>query len=188
MSDLQALHGRATDRFGALVHEVPAEHWHTSTPCTEWDVRQLVNHVTVELLWVPPLLAGATVEEVGDRFDGDRLGADPAAAWDAAAAGARDAWAGPGAWERTVALSFGPTPAEEYAFQLTVDLTVHGVDLARAVGAGERPDDELVAYVHQRFAPQADAWRAAGALGERVPVPEGTGELGRLLALTGRAP
>ena len=71
------------DRVGSSTagSEVGADQWALDTPCTEWNVRTLVNHVTVEDLWVPPLLRGATIEEIGDRFDGDQLGDDPKAAW-----------------------------------------------------------------------------------------------------------
>ena len=48
-----------------------------ATPCTEWDVRALVNHVLGEIRWAVPLFAGSTIAEVGDRFDGDLLGDDP---------------------------------------------------------------------------------------------------------------
>ena len=40
-------------------------------------MRDLANHVTNENLWTVPLMEGATIEEVGDRFDGDVLGDDP---------------------------------------------------------------------------------------------------------------
>jgi len=38
-----------------------------------------VNHLAGEDLWAPPLLAGSTIAEVGDRFEGDVLGAEPLA-------------------------------------------------------------------------------------------------------------
>lgn len=46
--DTLALHGRALTRFGDLGHSVGADQWHPPRPCTEWDVRQLVNHLVVE--------------------------------------------------------------------------------------------------------------------------------------------
>ena len=88
MDDILELHRRALAEFGGRVHAVRPDQWSCATPCVDWSVRQLVNHLVSELRWVPPLLAGATVAEVGDRFDGDLLGADPVAAWDAAAAAA----------------------------------------------------------------------------------------------------
>ena len=84
--DLIVLHERTVAEFVARVAAVPAEAWGNATPCTEWDARELVNHVVGEDRWTAPLLEGATIAEVGDRFDGDLLGDDPAtAARDAAA-------------------------------------------------------------------------------------------------------
>ena len=56
---------------------VGEDQWGAPTPCADWDVRELVNHVAGEDLWTAPLLEGSTIEEVGDRFDGDLLGDDP---------------------------------------------------------------------------------------------------------------
>src|SRR6188472_1572852 len=78
--DLVELHGRCGQRFAALVGEVGAAQWHDETPCSEWDVRRLVHHLLSEQRWVSPLLEGLTIEQVGDRFDGDLMG-DDASTW-----------------------------------------------------------------------------------------------------------
>ena len=43
--DVPSLFGRSLERFGKLVHDVPADGWGSPTPCTEWDVRALVHHL-----------------------------------------------------------------------------------------------------------------------------------------------
>jgi uncharacterized protein (TIGR03086 family) len=134
----------AADHFSALVVALPDDRWDSSTPCVDWDVRALVRHVLEEMLWVPPLFSGETIASVGNRFEGDILGSDPKAAWQAAVGPAVETIAAPGAMETVCALSMGPTPGEEYAGQLTVDLVVHGWDLARAAGLDETIDAELV--------------------------------------------
>jgi hypothetical protein len=68
-----------------------------------------------EDLWAPPLLAGSTIAEVGNRFDGDVLGADPRATWSAASAGAVRAVGEHGAMDWNVHLSFGDVPGRESA-------------------------------------------------------------------------
>src|SRR2546422_7260815 len=116
MDDLPVLYRRASDRYGSLVDAVGDEQWGQPTPCSEWDVRTLVNHLVNENLWVPPLFEGKTIADVGDRFDGDVLGDDPAAAWSDAASPAVFAIAGDGAMERIVHLSFGDVPGSEYTW------------------------------------------------------------------------
>ncbi len=88
--------GRTLGFHTGLIHAV-GDKWSSATPDDEWDVRALENHVVGELLWMPPLLDGSTIEEVGDRFDGDVLGDAPIATWDAAASGADAAVAAPDA-------------------------------------------------------------------------------------------
>jgi hypothetical protein len=119
--DLVALHYGATEAFGARVEAVREEQWSLPTPCTDWNVRDLVNHLVYENRWTDPILAGKTIEEVGDRFEGDLLGDDPVAAWRDAVAEARAAVAAPGALGRAVHLSFGDAPAELYVHQLFAD-------------------------------------------------------------------
>ena len=106
----QQLIPRAAAAFGRTVHQVPADAWGNGTPCTDWTVRDVVNHLTGEHLWVPPLLAGKTLDDVGDAFSGDVLGDDPVAAWDDAIDASVAAWGDvdPGL---AVHLSVGPTPA-----------------------------------------------------------------------------
>ena len=187
MSDLANLFRSASNHFGELVHRVRDDQWTSSTPCTDWDVRALVNHLVAENLWVPPLLAGKTIEDVGDAFDGDVLGDDPIAAWDRAVAPAQTGFSAVGAMELPVHLSFGETPAEEYAFQLTTDHTIHAWDLARGIGADDTLDPELVTFVTERLLPQIDDWRSGGAFVNPVAVPDDADPQTKLLAETGRA-
>ena len=188
MGELVTFFGRAVEEFGARVRAVGDDQWHLPTPDTEWDVSALVNHLVGEARWAPPLLEGSTIEEVGDRFDGDLLGADPKAAWSEAAAEAVAAARRDGALGRTVHVSFGDIPATEYLSQLVSDHVIHAWDLARAVGADERLDPELVEFALGYLGPQADGWRAAGAFGPAVEVPPDADAQSRLLALTGRTP
>ena len=188
VSTLLELHERAFAEFGGRVHAVGPDQWSAPTPCTDWTVRDIVNHLTSEQLWVPPLLGGATVEQVGSRFDGDVLGADPVSAWDSAATAARAALAEPGAVERTVHLSYGDRPAEFYVRELTSDLLLHAWDLARALGTDETLDAELVDAVLASTEPHASELAASGLFAPPVPVPAGADPQTRLIALSGRTP
>ena len=181
------MYQRSVEEFGQRIMAIGADDWARPTPCTDWSVRDLVRHLVYEELWTPPLLAGATVAEIGDRFEGDILGDDPQVAWKEAAAHAVAA-ATPGVLERTVHLSFGDFPGQDYLGQLTADHTIHAWDLARAINADERLDPGLVQFVHDFMAPQAEQWAAAGVFAAQVDVPADADVQAKLLALSGRTP
>ena len=185
-TSLAGLHRRAVEQFGARVRAVQPHQWHQATPCTMWDVHDLVNHMVNENLWTVPLLEGRTMEEVGDRYEGDLLGEDPLGSWEAAAGGAVAASAREGALERIVHVSFGDIPGEEYVRQLTTDHLVHAWDLARAVGAGDELDTELVEFVYEYLLSSVHHWREAGVVGPELQAPAGADRQTRLLALVGR--
>ncbi|GAA1986201.1 TIGR03086 family metal-binding protein [Amycolatopsis minnesotensis] len=174
----------AIDRFGARVHAVEGRQWNDATPCTEWTIRDLVNHLVGEHLWVPHLLAGETLEQVGDRYDGDVVGVDPVRAWDEAAERSLEAWDGADL-SGTARFSFGEAPLTVYADQMLVDLTVHEWDLARASGQDESLDPAAVGncLVYAR----ANAERVAGLGIFAAPVPTAsTDPAVQLLSMLGR--
>lgn len=178
----------AMAEFDRRVRAVRSGQWHNATPCAEWDVRALVNHLVVEQLWAPLLLDGATVDDVGNRFDGDQLGDEPVRAWASAAAAARKAFAAPGALRRSVQLSYGRRPAEGYCQEMTMDLTVHAWDLARGIKADERLDEQLVRDVLAFVEPQVEQLASSGLFAAPVAVGEDADVQTRLLALLGRQP
>lgn len=182
------LYMRAASAFGAYVKAVRDDQWSLPTPCTEWDVRALVNHLVNEDRWVTPMLGGKTIAEVGDALDGDLLGDDPKAAWDAAFDEAQAAVNAPGAVEATVHASFGDISGEEYLSQLWIDHLIHGWDLARAIGADEAMDPELAQRAYDVMKPMADGLASSGVFGEPVPVPDDAPVQAKLLGLTGRQP
>lgn len=187
MPDVQELHRRAVQGFGERVRAIRDDQWHLSTPCTDWDVRALVNHLTNENLWAEALFSGLTIAEVGDRFDGDVLGDDPGATYRASEEAAIAAVQEPDAMERTVDLSRGPTPGKVYAEELLFDFTIHAWDLARAIEADERLDPELVSFGLGWFGPMEEDYRRWGAIAERPPMPDDPDPQTLLLGMTGRA-
>jgi uncharacterized protein (TIGR03086 family) len=165
---------------------VGADQWTAPTPDTEWDVRALVQHVVGEVVWIPPLLEGKTIADVGDRFEGDLLGDDPKSAWSRAVDETRAAVraADPDA---IVHLSYGDVPARQYVDEVGADILIHTWDLARGINADDALPAPLVDRVAAWFAGVEDLWRSAGAIGPRVDVPENADAQTRLLAAFGRS-
>lgn len=165
--DVATLHRRTVESWDRLVAGVGPGQWAAPTPCAGWSVRDLVNHVTGEELWTVPLVAGSTIEDVGDRYEGDVLGGDPVTTSHRAAQAAAEAVDGSSP-DATVHLSYGEERVEEYVRQLAADHLVHGWDLAVATGADARLDPELVAEVAAWFAGREEMYRFAGVVGPHV--------------------
>jgi uncharacterized protein (TIGR03086 family) len=179
-------HTQALDATGRVVARIPANRWQVPTPCPEWDVRGLVSHLVSGNLWAAELGTGRTIEQVGDRLDGDVLGADPAAAYAASARAASDVFHRPGALDAPCAVSYGPVPGSVYAGHRLIDVLIHGWDLATATGQDAAIDDDLVEACRQVAEPQIDMLRASGAFAEGRPAPPGASAQARLLAMLGR--
>jgi uncharacterized protein (TIGR03086 family) len=165
--DLGTLYRRTVDAWTERLTAVGPDQWDAPTPCTDWTVRQLVNHVVGEDRWTVPLVEGRTIEEVGNGLDGDLLGDDPVgAALDAAMQATKvtaDKLPGGGA----VHLSYGDEQIGEYVNQLAADHLVHAWDLAVATGGDRQLDPHLVAEVAAWFSERAEMYRGAGIIGPR---------------------
>ncbi len=186
MPDIATLHRRALDATRRIVAGVKPNQWATASPCEGWDVWALVNHVVSGNLWAAELAAGRTIEEVGDRFDGDVLGADALAAYDASAAAAASAFEAPGALDAPCAVSYGPVPGSVYAGHRFLDVLIHGWDLATATGQDATLDPDLVEGCSDVVEPQAEMLRASGMFGSDLSVAADADAQTRLLALLGR--
>jgi uncharacterized protein (TIGR03086 family) len=177
----------ALERFGARVHDVPDSRWDAGSPCSDWSVRDVVNHVTGEQMWAPHLLRGETLAQVGDRYDGDIVGQQPAQAWDTAAAGALEAWQTLAHEGLRVQTSIGQMPVEEYAEQMHLDLVVHGWDLARGAGLDASIPDDAANHILTYVEPRIHAFSGSGIFAEPVQVDsDAPGD--RLLGMLGRDP
>ncbi|MBV8300757.1 MAG: TIGR03086 family protein [Candidatus Dormibacteraeota bacterium] len=186
--DVRESLARAFDGFGGRVGAAAPDQWHAPTPCRQWDVHQLVNHVIGEVRWIEPLMAGRTIEDVGDALSGDLAGDEPAAAWNAAAAAAMQTVEPEDALDRTVHLSYGEVPAHDYLAEVCADVVIHTWDLARAIHGDEQMDAELVAAAAATLAPRLEVWREAGALAAAVEPGPDADQQQRLIAATGRDP
>jgi uncharacterized protein (TIGR03086 family) len=186
--DIAALHRRALDHTRGVVARVRPDQLDQPTPDQEWDVRALLNHVVSGNLWAAELAAGKTIDDVGDRLDGDVLGDDPVGAYDRSARAARAAFEAPGALDAPCAVSYGPVPGSVYAGHRFIDVFIHGWDLAQATGQDPSLDPELVAACREILEPQLAMLQGSGMFGTPVEVPAIADPQTRLLASLGRRP
>jgi uncharacterized protein (TIGR03086 family) len=149
----------------------------------------LVHHLLDEQLWVPPLIEGLTIAEVGDRFEDDLMG-DDASRWAGLLATsiekAQAAVAQPDALMQTVHLSFGDTSGEEYVMQLTADLAIHAWDLARATVQDDAIDPDAIALLLPWAEANAQLLTGSGMFGSPVDLGPDASDQDRLLGLVGR--
>jgi uncharacterized protein (TIGR03086 family) len=182
---------RAIASTAENVKAVRADQVGAPTPCREWDVRDLVNHV-IGTLWLSEALFSDRAPRhpmaPGSLPPVDLAGDDPAAAYAEASAAALAAAGTGDTLTRTHATPLGDMPGPGLAGFTTLDLLVHGWDLAKATGQPADLDDTLAAHV-LAFAEQAitPATRAP-RIGPAVPVPADAPLTHRLVAYLGRQP
>ncbi len=175
-----------------IVKATPADMLDAPTPCTEWDVRALLNHV-IGTLWLAEALFGDQAPRYpmapGSLPPADLAGGDPAAAYAEAAVAALAAAGAGDALTRLHRTPLGEMPGPGLAGFTTLDILVHGWDLARATGQPADLDGQLAAHV-LGFAEQALATpeSRAARIGPAVPVATGAPVTQRLVAFLGRQP
>jgi uncharacterized protein (TIGR03086 family) len=177
--DLLRAHRSATRQFDNRIRLVRDAQWDNATPCADWDVRRLADHV-VDGQWQAVALLG------GEPGSAD-AGGDPLARWDAAAAAAADAWNAAGVRDREVVLPTGPMSAELYLERRVVELTVHAWDLARAIGADDEVPNDLAAVALDIVQRRESEWSASGRFGTSLLTVMCADDLTELLARLGRA-
>jgi uncharacterized protein (TIGR03086 family) len=184
---LETAYRRSVEFWKDKVSNV-SDTWSDPTPCTDWTVRALVNHVVGEDRWTKPLVDGKTIAEVGDAFDGDLLGEDPKRSAKAAADEALTAVAERLPAGGKVHLSYGQEDIAEYIWQLTADHLIHGWDLAVATGQDRNLDPELVAEVAEWFRSREGIIRSSGSIAARPESAAGGDPQADLLIAYGRNP
>lgn len=186
MADIAQLHRDALASTRRFVAGIGADQWELSTPCSDWSVRELVNHIVTGNLWAAELGDGKTIADVGDALDGDVLGEDPVAAYDSSATSAAAIFEQPGALDRPCAVSYGPVPGSVYAGHRFIDVLVHGWDVAAATGQERRLDPGLVAACWDELSPQLHLWQASGAFSADLRGEVAADPQAQLLAALGR--
>ena len=181
--DLVEQLSRAFAAVGELIGSVRPEQWTAPTPCTDWTVRRLVDHVIGMNRVFTALLAG---EPPPPRPAADHVEADPVGAYRDSAAGLMAAFAQPGVLDRVY---HGPLGAATGAERLQIrlyDLLAHGWDLARATGQPvELPEDaaeQSLGFVRVQLTEDA----RPGRFGPAQPVADDAPAIERLVAFLGR--
>ncbi|WP_063038158.1 TIGR03086 family metal-binding protein [Nocardia pseudovaccinii] len=171
--DVAALYIAAVDRFGVALSAVKPEQWDAPTPCTEWDVRALVDHVINNHRRLAAMVSITLPEN-----------SDPVTGWHDLTPMLREIWDIPGVLDRQAPNS--QLTIGKYALMMTTDTTAHTWDLARAIGVDENLDEQLVTALLPGAQQTQPMLAAAGLVGPGIDVPPHSSPQIHLLALLGR--
>jgi uncharacterized protein (TIGR03086 family) len=179
--DPVVLFERATTHAVTVMAEVSLEQLSAPTPCADWDVQQLIDHMvggTDYLLSAlsgepAPQRSGQSVKNYEEGLEQLRIGLRQ-----------------PAALEQMCASPLGFEWSVGHAVAGTfMDALIHTWDLATATGQDASLDPELVDACINMFLPDMpERGRASGLVGPVVSVPDDASAQDRLLGAMGRRP
>ncbi|MFE2415914.1 TIGR03086 family metal-binding protein [Streptomyces hokutonensis] len=179
---------RSHDYLREVIAAVPGSTWSAPTPCTEWTVRQVLNHARIDQQAYGLVLTGDRPDS--DPFHpADALDGDPVAELDQVLRAVAEGYAALPADADRVPTPLGPMPLPIAAATAAMDAAVHAWDIAVATGQN-RP---LAADLAEGIWPAADRLvdQLRDAYRVFAPALEVTAEYDRaetLLAFLGRDP
>jgi uncharacterized protein (TIGR03086 family) len=175
---------RSIDQTGAIISRISPDQATLPTPCSDWDVSALVEHVVQDLRRFTARASRGEQEPAAEAQAGD----DWTGAYREASDELLAAWRREGALEGTVKLPIGEVPATWFVGQAIADLVVHGWDLAMATGQSTELDPELgrlaLDWGRENLRPE---FRGRD-FGAEVPVTDDAPLHDRLAAFFGRDP
>lgn len=180
----------AAGAMAAVARTVTDDQLANRTPCSDYDVRALVNHL---LFWGPSLAGAgrkesvpqpAAAESAVDLTTGDWRGRLLTLLDDIASS-----WTPPSAWQGQTSMGTPQLlPAPVMGDMIVGELAVHGWDLAVATGQRLELPADLLAHLHDTVSAGVQQGREMGMYGPEVAVPADAPALDRVLGLTGRDP
>ena len=186
--DVVAIFEHVLDRTNEVVDRVEPGQLGNPTPCTEWDVRAVINHVTGGATMFAECVEQGSVPDsrLGELMAGDNLGDDFKGNYRAASDRARATFAMPGALDKIVKLPFGEMPARVALNIAIMDVMTHAADIAKATGQTIDDDEILAIALDVGRQLITDDFRAPGIFDLEQPALPNASAADRLLAFAGR--
>ncbi|QXV61173.1 TIGR03086 family metal-binding protein [Amycolatopsis sp. TNS106] len=189
MSEHTALIAPAAAEFAAILRGIGASDLSARTPCAEYDVRALLNHL---LYWGPWLEAAgrktAPPEVSTGETEADLVGGEWLADIEKQTARLVDVFGAPEAWQGQTTFGGNPMPASMAGYMVLDEFVFHGWDLARATGAEFAVLPEVADAVYAIALEIGDQARAMKVYGEEVAVADDATPFERALGASGRDP
>nr|CEL19438.1 hypothetical protein [Kibdelosporangium sp. MJ126-NF4] len=173
--------------MGEVIGQVRPEHLRLPTPCADWTLHGLLRHlVSEDTAFAAATTAGTEWSDVD--WNAGSLGTDPVAAYRKAAEGYLAAFEPDAVLQRRMRVNvFGVVSGSTAVTMHLIDTVVHGWDVAKTIGVGYSPDEQLcaVALAAMRRFP---ADRPSVSFDMVVAVDDDASELDKLVAYVGRDP
>jgi uncharacterized protein (TIGR03086 family) len=184
----------AAESLSVLISSVPDDDLGRPTPCTEYTVGDLLDHIaglTIAFSGAAVKADGPT-SSMGPQGSAGNLEPDWRTTLPLRVKTLAEAWRDPEAWEGMTRVGGQDIPGAVAGIFTFGELTVHGWDLAKATGLpfAADPDglQDLFELANQFFGPGGEAEGGGPAFAPAVPVPAGAPVLDRALGLLGRDP
>jgi uncharacterized protein (TIGR03086 family) len=184
--------GRAMLR--SAVAGVPADGWQRPTPCSEWNVTQVLQHAALDQRVWGAMVAGTEMPGENPFAPSGRLGTEPLAYADAALDASGPAWAaidGAAAGHSgavSTPLPQGPMAPAAAAGAAALDAAIHAWDIAMATGQGSPLTPELARALTPVAQSIVEPLRQYGAYAEALEPSAGADDAAVLLSYLGRRP
>lgn len=155
------------------------------TPCAEWKISDLINHVVGGHYWFAAMVNG----EEPDGAEVDFSATDFVSAFDEGTERSLAAFRADGAMDRMLSLPFGEMPGVAFFRLAATDTFTHGWDLARATGQSTDLSPNLAATllegVRENLRPEFRNDQG-NPFGPEQTAPVGAGNADQLAAFLGR--
>jgi uncharacterized protein (TIGR03086 family) len=183
---------QALDATGTIVSDIREDQWSNPTPCPQWSVRTLVNHLVVGNRMSARTVRGEAPppwEELRHLYDTDQLGTDPLRSYREAGSELLDAFSQPTVLERVFQAPVGVVLGTVLFHLRLTELLIHGWDLAHATGQATTFPEELVteAFAFSSGPTAPNVPRTGHPFGPVQTVADDAPAIDRLAAYLGRA-
>ncbi|MFE9762924.1 TIGR03086 family metal-binding protein [Streptomyces sp. NPDC005808] len=173
----------------SVLAGIRPDQYDNATPCPDYSVRDLANHIVSVLRRVAVLGAGGSFMSV-PHFADDIADGGWAAAWTESAKEFDAVWSDPQILGRNIALPWGPVPGAVASVIYTNEFVLHLWDIAKATGQSPQWDPEMLAapLANMRRAVPAEPRGGQVPFGPVVEVHEEAPAIDRLVGWYGRRP
>ncbi len=173
---------KATALASEKVHGIKADQLGDPTPCSDFKVKDLLNH----LLGGLEMLRDAATGGAPAMPDGDQFSDDPGKVYDERRAKLLEAIKAPGVLEKPWKMPFGEMPGKMMAGIAFMEHVTHAWDIAKATGQDTELPDDLVNETLEVAKPMDAMLRMPGVCGPAVEVPAGASPSTQLAGFMGR--